>query len=164
MGDLRGKMAEEKRMTIDELNTLGESEAFTDKEIDDYQTKLGNTEKAFVIDGRLSWNFIPSSFKIFLDVEENTGAKRVYEAIKSGKRTDEKEFESIAETKVAIQKRVKSDQKRYEKYYKVDFLDNSNYDLTLDTTNLSETEVLEQILKSLPPLPHIALKERSRVD
>ncbi|MBU0540313.1 AAA family ATPase, partial [Patescibacteria group bacterium] len=38
MGDLRGKMATERGLTIDELNKLGETEAFTDNDVDTYQT------------------------------------------------------------------------------------------------------------------------------
>ena len=39
MGNMRGKMALDRGMTIDELNALGEKEAFTDAEVDEYQKK-----------------------------------------------------------------------------------------------------------------------------
>ena len=65
IGTLRGKMAEERGMTIDEFNTLGESEDFTDKEVDEYQKKLGKNTEKLIIDGRLSWYFIPNFKNVF---------------------------------------------------------------------------------------------------
>src|SRR3989338_8656535 len=69
MGDLRGEVALKHGMNIDELNKLGEKKRWTDKEIDDYQRRLGKTQDNFIIDGRLSWYFIPKSIKIFLNVK-----------------------------------------------------------------------------------------------
>src|SRR5689334_16245543 len=66
VGDLRGKMAMERGLTIDELNKLGEKDASTDTMADDYQRELGRKEDNFIIEGRLSWHFIPHSFKVFL--------------------------------------------------------------------------------------------------
>ncbi|MBI2473155.1 AAA family ATPase [Candidatus Uhrbacteria bacterium] len=54
VGDLRGKMAKERGLTIDELNHLGETQDFTDKEVDQYQEKLGKEQDGFIMDGRLS--------------------------------------------------------------------------------------------------------------
>jgi CMP/dCMP kinase len=149
MGDMRGKMAEERGMSLQEFNKLGESENFTDKEVDDYQAKLGKTETDFVIDGKVSWNFIPNSFKVFLKVSKEVGAKRVLSSSKKGERTDEI-FKSIQEAKLANNTRAESDQKRYKKYYNIDYLNMENYDLVIDTSNLSEEEALKKILDSLP--------------
>ena len=41
MGDLRGAMAIEKGLTIDQLNALGEKEDWTDKRADEIQTQIG---------------------------------------------------------------------------------------------------------------------------
>lgn len=149
VGNLRGKMAEDRGMTIDELNALGETEAFTDKDVDDYQKKLGESGESFVIDGRLSWHFIPNSFKIFLDVNPDTGAQRIFDASKNGERDDEKAYGSVEETKQFIANRVASDVRRYQKYYGIDFLDRSNYDLVLDTTNLTMDEQTKIILNAI---------------
>ena len=37
MGDIRGKMAIERGMTIDEFNAMGMNESFTDNDVDHYQ-------------------------------------------------------------------------------------------------------------------------------
>lgn len=149
VGDLRGKMAEERGITIDELNAIGEQEAFTDKDVDDYQKTLGNSRSSFIIDGRLSWYFIPSSFKIFLDVNDVVGATRIFDAIKKGERKDETSCQTIEDTKKMIRLRIESDDRRYQKYYGVHFLDRSNYDLLIDTSSLTPDEVANKILETL---------------
>jgi cytidylate kinase len=153
VGGLRGKMALERGITIDELNKLGESDASTDTSVDDYQRELGLKEDQFVIEGRLSWHFIPHSFKIFLDCDPRESARRIYEGQKArdGKeRHDEKIYESVEEAQAAIESRVASDLLRYQKYYQIDYRAPSNYDLLLDTTEMKgPNETAEKILQIL---------------
>ncbi|MFH1088862.1 MAG: cytidylate kinase family protein [Candidatus Uhrbacteria bacterium] len=144
VGDMRGKMALERGLTIDELNKLGEKEIFTDKEVDDYQTKLGQSGESFIIDGRLSWYFIPTAFKIFLTVDPDEAAKRIMGAPRED-RQDEKNYQTVEEIKKAVTERVVSDQKRYQKYYNVDILDQSHYDLVIDSTKLTPEEITTKI-------------------
>ena len=47
-GDLRGSMALDMGITIDDLNKVGEKDEFTDKEADEYQEKLGKEKDNFV--------------------------------------------------------------------------------------------------------------------
>ena len=78
IGDLRGKMALDRHLTIDELNELGKREGWTDREPDEYQKKLGHEEDNFVIDSRLGFYFIPHSFKLFLTVDPEVAAERIF--------------------------------------------------------------------------------------
>jgi predicted cytidylate kinase len=149
MGDLRGKMATERGMTIDELNALGEKQDFTDKEVDAYQKKLGETEDNFVVDGRLSWYFIPHAFKIYLTVHEDIGAKRIFEASHMHEREDEPRYRSVEDARRFVHERIQSDAKRYRQYYGVDLLDLTPFTLVLDTSNLTQEQVLERILQAL---------------
>ena len=143
-GDLRGKIALKHGMNIDELNKTGEKERWTDKEIDDYQKRLGKTKDNFIIDGRLGWHFIPRSVKIFLDVKLKEGAKRIFMA---GKRPDEKKYRTINEALEEIKKRISSDKKRYKKYYNINPYLRKHYDLWIDTTNLAKEEVVDKVLE-----------------
>lgn len=152
MGDLRGKLARERGLTIDELNTLGETEAFTDKDVDAYQTKLGKTQDNFIVDGRLSWHFIPHSLKIFLDIDEDEAARRIFRAAKQGLRKDEKPYASVEEVKERVKARIASDQKRYQKYYGLDYLNRSHYNLVIDTTTLTPEQIVNHILAQHPVL------------
>lgn len=154
IGGMRGKMALDRGMTLDELNRLGEQEAFTDKDVDDYQRELGRKEDNFVMEGRLSWHFIPHSFKILLTCDPDEAARRVFEAhkMKEEDRRDEKEHDTIEETKHQLEQRVASDVIRYQKYYGLDYRDLTHYDAVIDTTkNIGPDQTLEQILKAVPP-------------
>ena len=149
VGALRGKMALERGMTIEQLNALGEQEAFTDTEVDDEQTKLGASGASFIIDGRMSWHCIPTALKILLIVDPDEGARRIFSAPKDD-RADEQIYFSVAELKTALAERNASDRRRYQKYYKVDFLDQKNYDLVIDTTSKTPEQIVNEILSIAP--------------
>jgi len=151
MGALRGKMAMEKGMTIDELNKLGEKDHTTDTTVDDYQKELGKKEDGFVVEGRMSWYCIPHSFKVFLGCDADEGARRVAASRLKHERPDEDMTSEPAAIKSEIAARMASDTKRYTMIYGVDYLDPKNYDLVIDTTKLkSAQETAEKILEALP--------------
>lgn len=149
IGDLRGKMAQERGLTIDELNKLGTKEDFTDKEVDEYQQKLGKTEDNFVVDGWMSWHFIPHSIKFFVKVDPDEGARRVFDAKRHTIQTDEPEYASIEETKKTLTERIKNSRQRYLKYYNQDYQDESHYDFIIDTSNQNIEEVFEKTVEKI---------------
>ncbi|TAL20049.1 hypothetical protein EPN90_01745 [Patescibacteria group bacterium] len=151
MGDLRGKMALERGLTIDELNQLGETDPATDTAVDDYARRLGETDNNFVIEGRLAWHFIPHSFKVFLSCEHKEAGRRVYGAKKRDpSRRDEPAYSSPEEAEREIKKRIESDARRYLKHYGVVFNDQKNFDLVIDTTAHKKPEqTVEKILAAL---------------
>lgn len=150
IGDLRGKMARERGLTIDELNTLGMTEAFTDKDVDEWQQKLGQSEDNFIIDGWLSWHFIPHSLKIFVTVDPTEGAARIFaDRQNNPHRADEPEYATVEETAQTLERRVAQTDARYKKWYGVDFLNTAQYDLVIDTTGKTENETLAAVLAAI---------------
>jgi len=150
IGGLRRKKAEEKGLTLAEYNKLGENDPITDQEVDIYQADLGEKEDNFVIEGRTSWYFIPSSFKIYLDVVPEEGAKRIFKSLQSSNnRNEDKSLNSWEDVLRSNQNRVQSDCLRYKNYYNIDVYDPKNYDFYLDTTNLNPTEVFEAVFKAV---------------
>ena len=145
IGDLRGKMAIDRGMTIEELNTLGESQQWTDKEADEYQVALAKREDNFIVDGRISFHFIPTSFKIFLTVDPDVAANRVF----AHQRLDEKQVGSVEERKRAMAQRMQSDALRYKKYYDITYPDPAAFDLVIDTSHLTPEEILDRIMARL---------------
>jgi len=145
MGDLRGRMAMERGITIDELNEIGKKESWTDKEVDEFQKKLGKKEDRFIIEGWLSFYFIPHSFKVFLDVNSEAAAKRIFK----NQRPDEEPQESAREVLKMVKKRMAESQKRYRKYYGVDCFCEECYDLVINTTNLTISQVVSKIITEL---------------
>jgi len=146
MGGLRREMAAKRGMTLAEYNKLGEVDPETDKEVDIYQKELGEKEDNFIIEGRTSWYFIPHSLKIYLDVEENEGAKRVFSHLQQeNQRNEGISLDNLEAVKRSNQERQASDILRYRKYYKIDVYNSKNYDFYLDTTNLSPEESFNRV-------------------
>lgn len=151
VGGLRAQLAHKRGITLDALNALGETDKTTDSDVDDLQRRLGETEDNFVIEGRLGWYFIPHSIKIFLTCDLDESAKRIFAARHAtDERSDEPAYAHIEETKQAIEARMASDARRYEKWYGVNYLDPSHYDVIIDTTTSTGPErTAEQILAAL---------------
>jgi predicted cytidylate kinase len=148
MGDMRGEMAKARGMTIDQLNDIGLTDASTDNEVDAFQKTLAENQDDFVIDGAMSWHFIPQSKKIYLAVDPAVAAARIF-ADRQGNpnRTDEPKYTSVENTQQALTARAAQNDARYQKWYGASYLDPKNYDLVIDTTNLTTDEVLEKILQ-----------------
>ena len=142
-GDFMREIAAKRGITLLELSKLAETDRSIDKELDNYQIQLGKDEDNFIIDARLGWHFIPDSIKIFLDVNDEEAAKRIF---KEG-RTDEKYNTDLNATLENIKNRRASEIKRYQDYYNQNYYDHDNYDLVVDTTNIPAEEVAEKIIK-----------------
>ncbi len=145
IGDIRGKMAMDRGMTIEELNKIGETEDWTDKEADDYQKEYGLRHDNFIVEGRLAFHFIPDSIKIFLDADLREAAERVWK----DPRPDEKKRATVEDEMKAMSERIKSDKKRYMKYYGVNPYDKKQFDTVVDTTNITREETLKMLLASI---------------
>lgn len=147
MGGLRRKMARERGMTLAEFNRLGEQEAFTDQEVDDYQKKLGQEEDNFIIQGRTSFFFIPRSIKVFIHADPDVGAERIWNDLRTNPaERNEGRVRSLAELRRIIAARIQSDNRRYRKYYNIDVHDPAHYDLVIDSTHRTATEVAGMII------------------
>lgn len=141
MGQMRRDAAKKRGMTLADYNALGETDPETDKEVDEFQKKLGETEDNFIVEGRTSWYFIPHSLKIYIDVSPEEGAKRVFGSLKEKNQRNEGVLpESIDDVKRGMLERAESDRLRYQKYYNIDVNDPKHYDLYLDATSLSQEE------------------------
>lgn len=144
VGDFRREQGAKLGLDINEYNKLGENQKFTDKQADDWQTNLGKTQDDFIIDGRLSFNFIPHSFKLFLDANEKIRAERIL----NDKRKTEK-FKDFKETLDKIKQRQISDESRYKKYYNINPFKHKHYDLVIDTSDKNVEEIISIVLKKI---------------
>jgi len=144
-GDFMRKLAAKKGMSLIELSKLAEKDFSIDDAIDSWLRGLARQENDFVIDSRLAFHFIPDAVKIYLDVDLDIAAKRIF----SGPMRETEKAESIEALKEELKRRMESERKRYMKYYNVDIDDKSNYDLVIDTSNISAEEVIEKIIQFL---------------
>ncbi len=152
MGGIRRELAKKRGMTLDEFNKLGEKDFSTDKEVDEYATKLGKEEDNFIIQSRTAFHLIPDSVKIFLKVSIDVAAKRIYSDIFEKDKKDvrnEAKISSMKEMMASIKQREKSDSERYKKYYGINMNDMKNYDIVIDTDGKTEEEVFKEVMKEI---------------
>ena len=143
-GGGRRNMAKQQGLNLKEFNKLGEKQSWTDIDIDEWQKKIGKTEDNFIIDGRLSYYFIPNSQKIFLDVSPEIGAKRIMLA-----QRPEERFSNIEQAVMEWHERIASDKKRYKKYYRItDCYEHKNFDLVIDTSEFTSPKPTIKIILS----------------
>lgn len=145
-GDFMREMAAERDITVLELSAIAEEDdGAIDREIDSRTRRFGEEKDDFVIDARLAWYFIPRSVKVFLDVSIEMAAARIY----GDRRVRETENVDLLATQAAVEERLKSESDRYRRYYGIDWLDRTHYDLVIDTSPLSIGEVVAEILEYL---------------
>lgn len=144
IGDFMREMAKEKGVTLLQLSKQAETNKSIDKELDKKQIKLGKKQDNFVIDSRLGFHFIPNSKKIFLEVDLNEAAKRIFK-----EKREHEQYSDVQESIEKIKTRIKSEDKRYMEYYDVDYHNKNNYDILIDTTNLKPEEVIGKIVKKM---------------
>lgn len=88
------------------------------------------------------WYAVPESFKVYLKVDIDVAAKRAFE---DAMRKSSEKFDTVEEQKQDMQKRYKLENERYWELYGVRKEDESNYDLVIDTTNLTPEQVADKI-------------------
>lgn len=88
------------------------------------------------------WYAVPESFKVYLKVDIDVAAKRAFE---DAMRKSSEKFDTVEEQKQDMQKRYKLENERYLELYGVRKEDESNYDLVIDTTNLTPEQVADKI-------------------
>lgn len=142
-------MAEAKGITLEELNVIGEKEDWTDKEVDAYQKQLGQTGDNLVISGWVSFHFIPNSVKIFLEVSDAEGSRRIHTDSGVARQTEAKQFGTLADVQKSVHARMENSSRRYQKYYGLDIYDPRHYNLIVDTTDIPAAEVVERIIAYL---------------
>lgn len=126
-------MALERGISLIDLGKEAENdEGIIDSILDERQKQFGLTKDNFIIDGRLAFHFIPHALKIFLTVDPEEAARRIFS---DKNRTSVVEsHESMDEVIVKVKIRRTNENERYMKYYGVHIYDMDLYDIVIDTT------------------------------
>lgn len=144
-GSIFRQIAAERNLSVEEINTTAELEKEIDHLTDKRIQELGESEDKLVIDSRLAWHWIPLSFKVFLSLDNETAARRIFAQIQQEGR-DSESAESLEEVKRSITTRYKSELKRYMDLYGIDTTDTSPFDLVVDTKENNLEQTVEIIL------------------
>ncbi len=145
-GGLFRNLASQYGMSIDQLNDYAKKHPIIDREIDALIQRLGEGSE-LVLDARLGFYWIHASFRVYLTVDSDIAAKRIYDDIHQCGRTEESPA-SIVETITSIQKQAESTQSRYFRDYGIDISNTKPFDLIVDTNGKTPREVVNLIRKS----------------
>ena len=155
-GGMFRELAREKNITLKELNDITKSDPEIDKKIDlkvaAKARELTNSRKTVIVEGRTQFHFLPESKKIFITVNPEEGAKRVWKDLQDKalqQERNEDSVNSLKEVQDSVKKRDAEDAARYMEYYNIDHRKKSNYDFIVDSTTISAKEVTEKILEFL---------------
>jgi cytidylate kinase len=142
-GLIQRDIAHKHGMTTLELNEYTRTHPEIDDEIDGRVTELEKSQESLIFDSRLAWHFAPSSFKVYLKVDPDEAARRIFK----DQRCSEK-YQSLEEAKQQILARRQSELQRFKDYYHIDYADLHNYDVVVDTSHQPPAEVCETIIRS----------------
>ena len=146
-GDLFRKIAKERGLSVEALNLTAEQQKDIDYQVDEWLQKMGREENNFVIDSRLSFHWMPDSFKVYLSLDPQTAAERIFFHMKDAGRVSE-DATTDEEVRASIDRRFASEQKRYLDLYNVNPSDPSNFDLVIDTKDNDLKTVIHLVLDS----------------
>ncbi|MEG2230581.1 MAG: cytidylate kinase family protein [Lachnospiraceae bacterium] len=145
-GALFRSIAAEKGMSVMELNQAVEEEIKSgnhsiDDLIDQRSEELGNRLDHAVFDSRLAWNFVKNSFKVFLIADINEATRRILHDNRSTE-----QYCSEEECRKTLLLRQKVEQSRFLELYHIDYYNLENYNLVLETSNVSPDVIKAVIL------------------
>ena len=143
-GERFRNMAKEMGMSVSDFGDYVEKHPEIDRRLEELATKYGEEHDNFIIDARLGFYSVPQSFKIYLKVDPDEGARRAF-GDQDRKATEN--FATVEEYKADMLRRYNGENQRYINLYGVDRADMNNYDLVVDTTNMTREEVRDKILE-----------------
>lgn len=139
-GTIQRQIATEMGMTTLQLNQYMETHPEIDGKIDDGLRALEHSEKNLIIDSRMAWHFVPSSFSVYMAADPFVSAERI---LKAGRESEP--FSTVEEAVASISDRRKSEMFRYSHLYGVNIKDLENYDYVIDTSYIPPETVAEHI-------------------
>lgn len=145
IGEIKRNLAHDMWLTISQFDVLWntpENKERFDLTYEEYQKNLPLDSK-IILDGRMAFYCQPDSFKIFLDIDDDEAARRIF----NDKERIGDEYSSFEAVKEATIKRNKENIKRFKDLYTIDILNPANYDLIVNTTDKHPERVADEIIE-----------------
>ena len=142
-GGLFRNIARQRNMTVEQLNDYARHNNMIDREIDTLIRRLGEGSE-IVLDARLGYYWIHDSFRVYLQVDPDIAAHRIYADISEGKRYEEGAT-TIDQTIINLQRQAESTQERYFHDYGLDIENTKPFDLIVNTDDKTPEEIVALI-------------------
>ena len=163
-GSIQRQFANEMNISTLELNKKSKEDFSFDYQIDNAIVECAKTHvgEMIVFDSRLAWHFVPESFKVRLIIRPEIAAERVY----LNRQSKEEQYSSAREALDMLSERQNAEAERYRLIYDIDVNDENNYDLIIDTSDLSPEEAAQKIIDNYKKfiLQRIDLQKQSYLD
>ncbi len=143
-GDIFREIAAEKGMTVLELNEAAKKDRSIDDLLDQRSTKLGKEMDHTVFDSRLAWHFVDNSFKVFLLVDTQEAARRVFDGADRGAES----YQDMEKARAGLEERARLEQERFRMLYGIDYYDVCNYDLVIESSCASPYQIAQEIQRN----------------
>jgi cytidylate kinase len=147
-GTIFRDLAMEQNLSVEDFNRkvnedIKKGDHSVDDLIDRRTARLDASRSNIVFDSRLAWHFAPRSFKVFLIVDLDEAARRVYH---DSLRSDSESYASVEVCRKALIHRQELEKQRFRELYGVDYFSMENYNLVIESTFASPGQLAEQIL------------------
>lgn len=144
-GDFFRQVGLDKGLDLISLSKLAERDKSIDELTDQKVRDMGKKEN-IIVESRLAFHWIKDSFKVYLDLDLDVCAERMFKDLEiNPSRKESEDCESLTNMQESLKQRFASEKKRYMEMYGIDPQDLSQYDLVINTGNNSAEEVCEQI-------------------
>ena len=130
------------KMTLGEFNTRAETHPEMDHQIDEALRKLRD-ENDIVIDARLGFYWIPESFKVYLDLNNDLAIARIFKDanFNTHRSTSGEGGQAMDDVIDQVEKRMHSERLRFKKLYSINPYSIEHFDLVIDTAQHSPQTV-----------------------
>lgn len=141
-GNIFRQMARESRMSLADFGRMCETDPEADRMLDDRMVQIARCQDDVILEGRLTAYMLTrndiSAFRVYMDADLDVRSARVAE----------REGGTVEQRREEIMQREECEVRRYLKYYDIDIRDRSIYDLIVDTTFLTPSEVADRICEA----------------
>lgn len=162
IGQLRRDQAKKQQMTIQEYNEWSlKNPKVGDECFDKLQAKMAREQDNLIFDGRMSFYMIKPSLRVYLDVDLEQAAKRIF-ADEKRKDAAESPYVSVQDAYTQLVERVKNDTFRYQELYGIDVYNKKYFDVYIDTTELTPEQVVQKIIDKYTEFSAKHLNENTR--
>lgn len=144
-GSIQRELARKQGMNTLEFNKYTDQNLHIDDYIDQHLKDINQGSEPYVLDSRLAWFFVPSSFKVYLLTFDEVAAERI---LQDKTRVGEPDAASVRQKIADTKERRRIENNRFEKNYGAKFDIYENFDLVVDTSLANVAQLTALILAS----------------
>lgn len=153
IGGMLRALARERGMMLQDLMQYAVTHPEIDREVDERvaaEARRRHSEgKMVIVEGRTQYYFLTESIKVYVKVNSEEGARRIWQDLQNEvtqEQRNEVRVASFEEMKHSVLQREEEDALRYKQIYGINYRDETQYDLIVDTTNITALQAAERVL------------------